>query len=217
MKKLVTIALAALAVNCFAEPANLTHTKHNLVNYHDSGAYINEFKHVVANAKSYLDKRIAENQAKAHPKKLAIVLDIDETSLSNYEDMALRDFGGTNAQINHEIEQGHAPALKPMLQFYNYVKAHKVAVFFVTGRKESQRNVTVQNLTHSGYYQWNGLYLKPMNYDKKSIIDYKTNARKSIEQMGFDILETIGDQQSDLAGGYAEKGYKLPNPYYYLP
>jgi hypothetical protein len=27
----------------------------------------------------------------------------------------------------------------------------------------------------------------------------------------------LGDQNSDLTGGYAERGFKLPNPYYYLP
>jgi len=34
---------------------------------------------------------------------------------------------------------------------------------------------------------------------------------------GYDILLTIGDQYSDLKGGYADKGFKLPNPMYYLP
>jgi len=27
----------------------------------------------------------------------------------------------------------------------------------------------------------------------------------------------MGDQESDLRGGYAEKTFKLPNPVYFLP
>jgi len=31
------------------------------------------------------------------------------------------------------------------------------------------------------------------------------------------IIVNAGDQESDLAGGYAERAYKLPNPFYYIP
>lgn len=27
----------------------------------------------------------------------------------------------------------------------------------------------------------------------------------------------LGDQQSDLDGGYSERNYKLPNPFYLIP
>ena len=41
--------------------------------------------------------------------------------------------------------------------------------------------------------------------------------RKEITQQGYDIVFSIGDQQSDLVGGYSDKTYKLPNPYYFIP
>ena len=31
---------------------------------------------------------------------------------------------------------------------------------------------------------------------------------------GYTIIANLGDQESDLAGGYAEKTFKLPNPFY---
>ena len=34
---------------------------------------------------------------------------------------------------------------------------------------------------------------------------------------GFTIILSVGDQESDLKGGYAERTFKLPNPVYYLP
>src|SRR6185312_25067 len=42
--------------------------------------------------------------------------------------------------------------------------------------------------------------------------------RKHIEQdLGYDIALNVGDQWSDLQGGYADHYLKLPNPTYYLP
>jgi hypothetical protein len=34
---------------------------------------------------------------------------------------------------------------------------------------------------------------------------------------GYTILLSMGDQRSDLEGGYAERTFKLPNPYYWIP
>ncbi|MGB6550988.1 MAG: HAD family acid phosphatase [Xanthobacteraceae bacterium] len=30
------------------------------------------------------------------------------------------------------------------------------------------------------------------------------------------MIANVGDQESDLSGGYAEKTFKLPNPFYYI-
>ena len=49
-------------------------------------------------------------------------------------------------------------------------------------------------------------------------MEYKAGTRKHIEQdLGYDIVLNVGDQCSDLQGGYADHGLKLPNPTYYLP
>ena len=57
----------------------------------------------------------------------------------------------------------------------------------------------------------------PSGYSDPSLVPYKSGARKAIEQRGFTILANVGDQQSDLAGGYSERTYKLPNPIYLTP
>ena len=33
----------------------------------------------------------------------------------------------------------------------------------------------------------------------------------------YDVVANLGDQYSDLIGGYADRAVKLPNPTYYLP
>jgi predicted secreted acid phosphatase len=48
-------------------------------------------------------------------------------------------------------------------------------------------------------------------------VEYKANTRKHIESLGYDIVLNVGDQWSDLQGGYADHTLKLPNPTYFLP
>jgi hypothetical protein len=50
-----------------------------------------------------------------------------------------------------------------------------------------------------------------------SAADFKAPARQKITERGYTILLSMGDQESDLKGGYAERVFKLPNPVYFLP
>ena len=45
--------------------------------------------------------------------------------------------------------------------------------------------------------------------------DFKAPERRKLTEEGYTILLSIGDQQSDLSGGYAERTFKLPNPVYF--
>lgn len=198
-------------------PVNLTVIKKELRQYHDSGTYIRELTNVANKAKSYIAKRVEENNRLHKKQKLALVLDIDETVLSNYKQLNEHDFGGSAKEINQLIEQGKDTAIKPMLKLYNYARNHQVKVFFVTGRRENERNITAKNLHAEGFNGWQHLYLTPMSYHQKSIVPFKSGTRRSISQKGYTIIASIGDQVSDISGGYAEKGFKLPNPYYFIP
>ena len=48
-------------------------------------------------------------------------------------------------------------------------------------------------------------------------MQYKSGARAAIEQQGYRIIANVGDRYSDLAGGHEDVGFKLPNPFYFLP
>jgi acid phosphatase len=216
MKKLsLFFLLTVFSLSLFAcnhELVNLDSVKQQLIQYHDSGRYQRDITTTIDQAMAYLKSRLAHD----HLIKPAIVLDIDETSLSNYTDMAAANFGGTFDQIQAAEMQGHDPVIAPTLKLYQYAKAHGVAVFFITGRFENERHLTAENLRKAGYANWDALYLKPENYRGKSAAIYKTAIRKEITNKGYDIILNIGDQQSDLSGGYADKTFKLPNPYYFI-
>lgn len=207
-----------LTVPCFSEPANLSELKTTLRHYHDSGQYDQEVQAVTAKVQNYIKTRTQDKRDEPHPQKLALVLDIDETCLSNYNRMAKADFGGNKSAIHRHILEGRSPAITPMLRVYQYAIKQGVNVFFVTGRHQSEcEKATPENLRRAGFKTWSGLYCRPDTYHAASIIPFKSSVRKLLSEKGYTIIASIGDQYSDFKGGYTEKGFKLPNPYYYLP
>lgn len=205
------------ATPLFAEPANLSLLQKEIRTYYDSGLYEQELAQTINKARQFILEQAKTNQANQKQQKLALVLDIDETSISNYQKMVKRNFQADQQQIHAEILKANSPAIKPMLSLYKDALKHGIQVFFVTGRNESERRATQLNLTKAGYSNWSGLYLRPQNYSEKSIIPFKSQTRALIAKQGYTIVASIGDQYSDIKGGYAEKGFKLPNPFYYLP
>jgi predicted secreted acid phosphatase len=201
----------------YAEPTNIALLKEEIEAYHDSGNYKKELSDVITQARAFVIQRIERNKQATQPDKLAIILDIDETSLSNYKYIIQRGFSPTKEQLHQEVLSADAPPIKPMLSFYNDVYKQGVAVFFVTGRRESERLATKKNLKRAGYHHWRAMYLKPEQYDQPSVVPFKSETRAVISKLGYTIIASIGDQYSDLKGGYAEKSFKLPNPYYHIP
>ncbi len=225
MNKLKVTTHAFFAITCafiihsksFAEPANHGLLMAEIKAYHDSGEYEKELCLAITRADRYIQHRAEANAQQAKPQKLAIVLDIDETSLSYYNYIVAHDFTYNKKVWEHELQTTDAPAIKPMLSLYHDAQQHDVAVFFVTGRTQSMQKATERNLKSAGYQNWAELYLKPNNYKQPSAIPYKAQARADITKKGYTIIASLGDQKSDLIGGYAEKTFKLPNPYYYIP
>jgi predicted secreted acid phosphatase len=215
---LLTLTLTLFStIYAHAEPNNLDLLKQNLQAYHDSGAYNHDIAKIAQRANIYIHQRVVQNKHAPHPKHLAIVLDIDETSLSNYHNMSARQFTATKAQLVKEIHAANLPAVKPILNIYKNALKQGVAVFFVTGRHHSERSATIINLKNAGFKEWSGLYFKPNQYNHRSVVTYKARAREIIARQGYTIIASIGDQCSDFKGGYTEAAFKLPNPYYYLP
>jgi len=214
---MLAVFFLTISLSQAAEQRNLDLIKQKLIHYHDSGEYQKDMARVIQQANAYLKARLAKNKTKHLNQKLAIILDVDETSLSNYSDMVKLNFGGSLNEIEAMEGKGADPAIEPTLELYQFAKTHGVAVFFVTARKESYRLSTVSNLENAGYKPYDGLYMKPLDYHEKSMSAFKTKVRKQITEQGYSIVLNLGDQKGDLRGGYAEKAFKLPNPYYLVP
>jgi predicted secreted acid phosphatase len=193
------------------EPENHTLVVERLMEYHDYGEYDREIREVVNTARNYLDAVV-----RSAPKndKLAAVFDIDETSLSNWDAMA--DCGFCAYSIQAKLySNAHDPAIVPVLELYNFAKESGVALFFVTGRQEQERKLTIQNLNEVGYSKWTELFVQP-DGNKLPARVFKPRDRQKITDEGYRIVLNIGDQATDLAGCCAERTFKLPNPFYLL-
>ncbi len=205
------------------QPPNLGQIKYQLLRYRCT-QYDVDIAKVIGKAHRWIEQR-AE-----HVKKPALVIDVDETALTNWAVMYHNDFayvadGDCDLKSRRACGQdawehsAAAPAIGPTLTLFEFAKTKHVAVFFITGRHEGgdRRAVTETNLHRAGYNDWTQLYLRPEDSREPSPSIFKTRAREDIEKQGYRIIANIGDQQSDLAGGHAERGFKLPNPFYYIP
>lgn len=122
------------------------------------------------------------------------------------------DFSANHESRIKSILMCNLPAVAATLDFYNFAKKNHVAVFLLSARKDHLTNLTIKNLHDAGYSNWDGLYLRPASYKQKSFLNFKINHRKALVNNGYDIVVNLGDQDSDLNGGYAEKIFRLPNP-----
>ncbi|HXU25773.1 MAG TPA: HAD family acid phosphatase [Bacteroidia bacterium] len=214
MKRLLFIFTLLLCWNAAYALTNLTFVKQELTNYYDSGAYFTEIENVVRPAKENLIEQAEHN---LQHEKLAIVLDIDDTAISNYPNLKSVDFGGDHAMRIKIALKGDAPAIPAVLALYNLALKENVDVFFVTGRPNDLQEITEKMLKNDGYTKWTGIYFQTPEYKNIPISNFKTAMRKKITDMGCKIIENVGDQYSDLKGGYALQQYKIPNPFYYIP
>jgi acid phosphatase len=103
------------------------------------------------------------------------------------------------------------------MDVYNAAKDRGAAIFFITGRNETQREATEQNLAAVGYTGYTRLIMEPAGAHYVSAADFKAPQRQAIEQEGYTIVANMGDQPSDLEGGFAERTFLLPNPFYRIP
>jgi predicted secreted acid phosphatase len=218
MKKITLYFIVLLSIfttTVYAKPPeNMTCAKRAVIAYYNSGDYEKDVDLVVQDAERYLKKRIEENSHAASPKKLAMILDIDETSLSNFEDHKKRDFSGLANLVDESYREAKADTIKPVLRLYNEAIKNGVTVFFISFRPDTVRSYTITNLKNAGFYGWSELYLPNEDQVKSPAQTYKTAVRESLTKQGFDIILNLGDQDSDLNGGYAEHVDKIPNPLY---
>lgn len=220
MKKLCLFIASSLLTVAFLSPVfaqppeNLSCAKRAIINYYNSGEYDKDVTKIMQDVEKYFQKRIADNNNKGQPQKFAIVLDIDETSLNNFIGNKKRDFSGERKAVEGTYIDADAPAIKPVLDLYNMAIKNGVDVFFITFRPDHFRSYTITNLQKSGYFGWKELYMPNKDEKKMGSTVYKTNVRKTIVGQGYDIILNLGDQDSDLNGGYADYVTKLPNPLY---
>jgi predicted secreted acid phosphatase len=195
--------------------------------------YAKDLARIQAKAKKDIRKAAAHGaKSGSRGKKPAIVLDVDDTSLLSFDYEKTTNYTYNGATWDAYVKAAKRPAVFGMPELVAYAKNKGVEVFFLTGLSESQREGAVTNLAKAGYdtkldtthvFTKNKTnppaYLSGCATPAKwecTTVQFKEGTRKYIESTGYDIVGSFGDQVSDLAGGYADKTYKLPNPTYFV-
>lgn len=206
------------------------------------GNYAKEARAVAARGERYLAKRAHKGK-----EAKAIVLDVDDTTLATWNYEIASNWAYNPTSNGEFVTQQRFPAVPGMVDLVEAAAQQGYAVIFLTGRPGAQEAATLGNLTSDGVGEdagypapttlangEDGLFTKPApadypDYLKAACADeiaearscttihYKSATRAHVESLGYDIVADFGDQFSDLAGGYTDRTFKLPNPNYFLP
>lgn len=147
---------------------------------------------------------------------LITIFDIDDTILSN-KLIINSDYG---YDLNHAVgsqKLSKLPLISEQKELYDWCLENNIGVVFITFRCETERLQTIKNLKQQNISQWTKLILfdEPCDYKSISAMSYKTEKRKMLSESGYHIFATIGDQYSDIHGGYSGLEIKLDDPGYY--
>ena len=212
MKKHITliIIISLFSISCSDEnkPLNLTIAREEVQQYYESGKFDEELNAVIEEAKEkFSNVQFKDNSA--------VIFDVDETALNNYELAEMMGFGYVykmNKQWNAEMK---APAIEQVKELYDFLLSKGAKIIFLTGRNLPEYEATYQNLMNKGYTVFDTLITQIGDETKMKAFDFKSAKRVWLTEQGYKIVGTVGDQWSDLEGEYHGIQVKIPN-YLYL-
>ncbi|MCS0603601.1 acid phosphatase [Streptomyces sp. LP11] len=148
--------------------------------------WLSDVSPVASSLGNYLDQRLAGARSSD---RLAVVLDIDNTSLATH------------------YEPGKP--VQAILGATRYAHQHGAAILFASYRDAGSRASTTRQLRSAGYTV-DGLCLKPESGhpDKATV---KLGCRKQYESQGFTLVANVGNRSTDFQGGHYEQGFKIPD------
>ena len=190
------------------QPINLDTAKDAVQKYYELGEYDRECKSIIDNAIEYINSLTIKNNS-------AVVFDVDDTALSNYDLTKEIGFGYIYKLWYEWIQNGKAPAIKETKRFYDYLISKNIHIIFLTGRYAEMIECTHKNLKEQGFAKYDTLIVRSSSETKMAAAEYKSQKRNDLVKKGYDIIACIGDQQSDLTGSYTGYKIKLPD-YLYL-
>lgn len=159
-------------------------------------------------AKMYIDSTLDTYK----DKNSAVVFDLDETLLSNFDSFKKMNFSMDWEKVNYDS----CTLIKPTFDLYKHVLDNNIKVILITARNEALRKNTVNNLKRLGITKWDTLMLMPkdMKWSDENTMYFKVNSRKAMTDAGYTIMFSIGDKITDLKGGFCDTTFKLVNVLY---
>lgn len=138
------------------------------------------------------------------------VLDIDETIITCAN---VKHLFKTKNDIFRWQHKGNFAGVQQIVELYHWLKQHGYQIAFITGRKQSVEKPTLANLQRVVGESLNTdfIFFKPKS--SKDTQAYKIEARRWLYNNGYRVVGNLGDQPTDLEGGYADHTWLLPSTY----
>ena len=155
-----------------------------------------EYKALCIQAYNIATLRLEEAVRQSSAKPKAVITDIDETFLDNSPyavNRALRGLDYDPISWQEWTAKGIADTLNGALSFFNYAAAKNVEVFYITNRKEKERQGTLQNLQ---YYHF------PFADEQHLILRKDSSSKEPRRQQvaaTYDIILLLGDNLADFS------------------
>lgn len=187
----------------------------SLGDYYHHGSYFDDIDIIADEALHFLSTLSVRSTNDA------VVFDLDETCLHTPWRLLdpMKPFD-EKAWLSW-IHEGVADPIEAIQSVYLQAIELDYKIIFITGRDVSKSSPTHKNLIEVGYHTWEKICYRPLPSAKESTrvtlkkaVHYKTEKREELTKQGYRIVCNIGDQLSDLDGGFSERTYRVPNPFY---
>lgn len=149
-------------------------------------AWLADVAAVLAPSVDYLDRRVA-GLTRRERGRLAIVLDIDNTSLASHYNWP--------------------KPVRKTRKLARRAESHGVKVFFVTGRLTNDALKQAPVLKRAGY-QVDGICGRRSG---EGLAKGKIRCRKDLISRGYTLIASVGNRKTDFTGGLVERKFKLPS------
>jgi predicted secreted acid phosphatase len=204
-KSVIFLSIVTFFSGCDRRPQNLTTAKDLVIEYYEQGDFEKDVKNAVDAAIRFFRPRIC-----CGPES-AVVFDIDDTLLWSYYEMKHIQFGYVPKLFHEWVIKANTPVVPHVKRLYDFFVARGCTIIMLTGRRFDEREATVENLRKEGFTKIDLLITRSDSELTMSALEFKSRHRQILENKGYRIIATIGDQESDLKGGYAHYKVKIPN------
>lgn len=210
-------------------PEALEKAKQEIIAYHTAkdgllSGYEEEITIIIAQALHNFTAAKKRLDALSGQRTPAIILDIDETVLSNLQLRIETNFASKSGCDENYIfrDQQRCTGIKPMVDFCKKMRELNYKLIFISSRRgpEDHIKATKANLIRENIQvdEIDGLFLMPVTLhhgtEKMPVGNWKESVRQTLS-CSYDIVGCIGDHNNDISGNYiGEIQVKLPNYLY---
>ncbi len=145
-------------------------------------AWLEDTAQALSGSRTYVARRVANTRG-----KLALNLDIDNTSLQSYYD--------------------RGKAVPATLRLARYANRRGVDILFNTGRHVSIRKRSIRQLRRAGFPVHNLC----ARHRGESLSHSKQRCRRIFVRGGYRLIANIGNRSTDFVGRNYMRAYRLPN------